>query len=587
MEENEVKTNEVVNESNVTTSSDATSGRLTSKGKEYDDLSDEINEVKDEKEKSMDDVLNTAKDKVKEAEDKVLEDFLATLDPKVDTFEDLTEEQKAEYEKYKETHLPAMIESVYANAKNKVFEVSKDRMEALNEKEKEGKKLEASLPKEIEERETEIKQIKASGNITEKEEERIKELEAEIAEIKSIMGEFDSRIYGTINKAKDYQKVINNNAIESLSETFKPYPQINVKEDPDLQKINKEIGQKDGQEKTGDEEEPSKDEENKDEQEKTEEEKAKDEKQGKAKGGQIDPAALANAVKAAQAAGTQAAAPAAEEVEEVEQEAPSLSSMLGIDSNNALNFDSSWALLANFTSKDINDFQRLQMLNDPECKKYIINAMKIAGAEKNPFKTSKYRGIRDQVLELAKGPMMEMALRQYGIDNPDNISKSFDELKAKYVKERRAIADDDEKAIAELDEKYYTLYNVEDFQLDSNQLKTIRTRFKDFVGMFSNTEKRKMLSEKIDAKMFKPAEPKVSTGVEEPTEMNEPTAPTEKAPTEKAPKQLSFYDLDRENGTNFMSGYGVNKTMTVEQAKKELEGNKEQTKTIEEQDIQK
>lgn len=581
MEENEVQTNETVE----TTS---TTSERSQVGQQFDQIQDDINTIKDEKEKSMDNVLDTAKDKVKEAEDKVLEDFLATLDPKVDSYDDLTEEQKEEYEKYKEAHLPAMIDEVYANAKNKVFEVSKERLEALNGKEKEAKEFEGTLAGELESRRNEL-----AGLDPEKDKERIAELESEIAEIEEIQGSFDEKIYGTINKAKDYQKVINNNAIESLSETFKPYPQINVKEDPDLQKINKEIGQKDGQEKTGDEEEPSKDgkdEENKDEQEKTEEEKAKDAKQGQtqqAKGGQIDPAALANAVKASQSAGTQAAAPAAEEVEEVEQEAPSLSSMLGIDSNNALNFDSSWALLANFTSKDINDFQRLQMLNDPECKKYIINAMKIAGAEKNPFKTSKYRGIRDQVLELAKGPMMEMALRQYGIDNPDNISKSFDELKAKYVEERRAIADDDEKAIAELDEKYYTMYNVIDFQLDSNQLKTIRTRFKDFVGKFSNTEKRKMLSEKIDAKVFKPAEPKVSTEVEEPTEMNEPTAPTEKAPTEKAPKQMSFYDLDRENGTNFMSGYGVNKTMTVEQAKKELEGNKEQTKTIEEQDIQK
>ncbi len=522
MEENEVQTNETVE-----TSASASTER-TNVGQQFDQIQDDINTIKDEKEKSMDDVLDTAKDKVKEAEDKVLEDFLATLDPKVDSYDDLTEDQKADYEKYKEAHLPAMIDEVYANAKNKVFEVSKERWEALNAKEKEAKEFEGTLAGELESRRNEL-----AGLDPEK------------------------KIYGTINKAKDYQKVINNNAIESLTDTFKPYPQINVKEDPDLANINKEIGQKDGQEKTGDEEEPSKDgkdEENKDEQEKTEEEKAKDEKQGQAKGGQIDPAALANAIKAAQAAGTQAAGtqaavPAAEEVDEIEQEAPSLSSMLGIDSNNALNFDSSWALLANFTSKDINDVQRLQMLNDPECKKYIINAMKIAGAEKNPFKTSKYRGIRDQVLELAKGPMMEMALRQYGIDNPDNISKSFDELKAKYVEERRAIADGDEQAIAELNEKYDTMFNVEDFQLDSNKLKTIRTRFKDFVGMFSNTEKRKMLSEKIDDKMFKPAEPEApSQETEEPeVEQRETRSWEGKNRTEEEITQMDVNEAEKEN----------------------------------------
>lgn len=540
MEENEVQTNETVE----TTS---TTSERTQVGKHFDKIQDDIITIKDEKEKSMDNVLDTAKDKVKEAEDKVLEDFLATLDPKVDSYDDLTEDQKADYEKYKEAHLPAMIDEVYANAKNKVFEVSKERWEALNAKEKEAKEFEDTLDDEIKERNDEI-----AGLDPEKDKDRIAQLKSEISEIQEIQGSFDEKIYGTINKAKDYQKVINNNAIESLTDTFKPYPQINVKEDPDLANINKEIGQKDGQEKTSDEEEPSKDgkdEENKDEQEKTEEEKAKDEKQGQAKGGQIDPAALANAIKAAQAAGTQAAAPAAEEVEEVEQEAPSLSSMLGIDSNNALNFDSSWALLANFTSKDINDVQRLQMLNDPECKKYIINAMKIAGAEKNPFKTSKYRGIRDQVLELAKGPMMEMALRQYGIDNPDNISKSFDELKAKYVEERRAIADGDEQAIAELNEKYDTMFNVEDFQLDSNKLKTIRTRFKDFVGMFSNTEKRKMLSEKIDDKMFKPAEPEApSQETEEPeVEQRETRSWEGKNRTEEEITQMDVNEAEKEN----------------------------------------
>ena len=540
MEENEVQTNETVE----TTS---TTSERTQVGKHFDKIQDDIITIKDEKEKSMDNVLDTAKDKVKEAEDKVLEDFLATLDPKVDSYDDLTEDQKADYEKYKEAHLPAMIDEVYANAKNKVFEVSKERWEALNAKEKEAKEFEDTLDDEIKERNDEI-----AGLDPEKDKDRIAKLKSEISEIQEIQGSFDEKIYGTINKAKDYQKVINNNAIESLTDTFKPYPQINVKEDPDLANINKEIGQKDGQEKTSDEEEPSKDgkdEENKDEQEKTEEEKAKDEKQGQAKGGQIDPAALANAIKAAQAAGTQAAAPAAEEVEEVEQEAPSLSSMLGIDSNNALNFDSSWALLANFTSKDINDVQRLQMLNDPECKKYIINAMKIAGAEKNPFKTSKYRGIRDQVLELAKGPMMEMALRQYGIDNPDNISKSFDELKAKYVEERRAIADGDEQAIAELNEKYDTMFNVEDFQLDSNKLKTIRTRFKDFVGMFSNTEKRKMLSEKIDDKMFKPAEPEApSQETEEPeVEQRETRSWEGKNRTEEEITQMDVNEAEKEN----------------------------------------
>ena len=144
MEENEVQTNETVE----TTS---TTSERTQVGQQFDKIQDDIITIKDEKEKSMDNVLDTAKDKVKEAEDKVLEDFLATLDPKVDSYDDLTEDQKADYEKYKEAHLPAMIDEVYANAKNKVFEVSKERWEALNAKEKEAKEFEDTLDDEIKE----------------------------------------------------------------------------------------------------------------------------------------------------------------------------------------------------------------------------------------------------------------------------------------------------------------------------------------------------------------------------------------------------------------------------------------------------
>lgn len=566
MEENEVKTNEVVEE----TSTGATGTTENKVVTDFNQIQDDINEIKDEKEKSMDEVLNTAKDKVKEAEDKVLEDFLAEQEPPVKSYDELTDEQKEEYEKYKESKLPSMIEAVYANAKNKVFEVSKERLDALKSKEEEAKEFEGTLDGEIKDREAQIEKLDP-----EKDADEIARLQNEIAEIQEIQGNFDKKIYGVINKATAYQKTINTNAINSLEETFKPYPSIDVKGDPDLANINKQL-----EEKAKDEAEITDDDLEKDEKEEIEEEQVEEEQKGEdgqvqqqaqqVKGGQqIDPATLAKAMQAAQAAGAgsgaTAAAPAQEEVEETVQ---SLSDMLGINPNNALGFDSSWALLANFASPALTDAKRLEMLNDPECKNYIMSAMRIAGSSKNPFKTNKYKGLRDQVLELAKGPMMEMALRQYGVEFPENVEKSFEELKQKYVDERAALGDEDKEAIEALNEKYDTMFNVEDFQMSSDKLKTLRTRMKDFFSNFSAKDKVKKLSEKIDDKMFVEAKDQAEEEIDE--KEPEKEEQTLDAQEQNIPGQMSLDDMDRENGTNFMAGVGVKREMTVEQAKKEL-----------------
>ena len=577
-DENNVQENTAVNE-NV----EKTSTRLSEPGKEYDDLYRDINIIKDKYDgkiepeekgfKTMEDVCNDTDHAVANIENNLLKDYLMTLDNPVNSYDELTDEQKAECDKYKEENLPSLLEKTFSKAKRSVFKVSQSRWKELENKEEEAKSFEAKLPNEIKKRRGQIAELsKDPDNSTE-----IERLEAEIKEIEAIMGEFDGRIYGTINKAKDYQKTINNKAIDRLANAFKPYPQIDVMGDPDLANINKDYkdkqskqnpevgnkvpinnGDKDGQETPVQEEKEN-------------------------------PGAVAKDNKD----GKKTAAP--EEKEQIHLSPQALA--LGVVPDMKLTYTSSWALLGRFTAPDLTNEQRLEMLNDPECKTQILNAMKIAGGVKNPFKTRQYRGIRDQVLELAKGPMMEMALKEYGIDSPDNVSKSFEELKARYVDERAAIDNDDKEAIAALDEKYDTMFNVEDFQLSSKKLKTLRTRFKDFVGVFANEEKRKQLGEAIDNKLFKPQENEEhSESVEEKAENIEPEVKEQKnenvevkASDYIAPKMEEKESKDNttpDKKGSFIQGNGVN-TMSYEQAKKIMERDEKENKAEVQKEVEK
>ena len=556
-DENKVQENAVVNE-NV----EKTSTRITEQGKKYDKIYHDINVIKDkydgkiepkEKDfKTMEDVCNETDNAVKNLENTLLRNYFNTLDNPVNSYDELTDEQKADYDKYKEENFEKLLEDTFNDAKYKVFKVSKNRWNELETKEEEAKTFEKELPGEISKREAKIEKLSKDQQ---KNEGEINKLKAEIEEIKAIMGEFDSRIYGTINKAKDYQKTINNKAIGRLANAFKPYPQIDVMGDPDLANINKDYDDKKFKQNPENGTKVPINNGNMDGQEKA------------TQGNKENPGVVAKENKDDK------------KVTNPEEKEPiNISPMalkLGVVPDMKLTYTSSWALLGRFTAPDLTNEQRLEMLNDPECKTQILNAMKIAGGVKNPFKARQYRGIRDQVLELAKGPMMEVALKKYGIDSPDNVSKSFEELKARYIDERAAIDNDDKEAIAALDEKYDTMFNVDDFQLSSKKLKTLRTRFKDFVGIFANEEKRKQLGEAIDNKLFKPEEKdKVESEKVEPdaTEIKEQESQSVDVKASdyiasKVEEKESKDNSSHEKKGSYMQGNGVN-IMSVEQAQR-------------------
>ncbi|MGN1013682.1 MAG: hypothetical protein ACI4ON_07655 [Clostridia bacterium] len=187
---------------------------------------------------------------------------------------------------------------------------------------------------------------------------------------------------------------------------------------------------------------------------------------------------------------------------------PDYLAMLGFNEDNALNYKSAVFLLENF-SGDFTDLTRVEMLNDPKCKDMILKAITMIGNNRNPFKSWKFNATRDKLLKLANGPLMEKALNKIGVENIEDVNKSFNEkiselennLKEKeeklkdYVSSGKEMDSEEVQNLLmeknEIEEKYNSLKGVEQFKDSTNQIKTLRTRILSFVDSLSDKSKRK------------------------------------------------------------------------------------------------
>ena len=158
----------------------------------------------------------------------------------------------------------------------------------------------------------------------------------------------------------------------------------------------------------------------KEEAEKEKSEKENPAQEGKEKNGA---AKSGNAPKAAEN-GQTAVTPQEAEIGAEEALQPDFLTMLGYNPDNVMNFENSSAILEKFAD-GFTDKARLEMLNDPATKKVLLDALKITGKNLNPRKSRLFNDTRDRILRLAKGPMMEMALRDLNIENPENVKKEF------------------------------------------------------------------------------------------------------------------------------------------------------------------
>lgn len=452
---------------------------------------------------------------------------------------EIPDDLKGEYADFKLSNEQMMAsDSPYSAAKTRVIQTLEERDKKINRligekaNERKGelqellseaeKTLEES-EKELEQVDQEIQELQSKDPLTDEDKNHLKELNekktklsGDITYLQSLTGKSKSEGTRSIQEliddcttsAKATQST-KKEAIKALGGIVGPYA-INgenvVYSDQD---ISKSLGEYDKEkdflnnvsnkvEEINKDGEQIEDSEKKEEQEQGQQEQQANNAQQKA--GTIPPELAA---KLAQQMGTNGKSSISNEAvigddgldEELNLE-PDYLSMLGYNPDNSLNFNNSSDLLTNFAN-NFTDRARLEMLNNPECKNVILKALAVTGKNLSPKKAKLFNDTRDRLLKLAKGPMMEMALKDIGIENPENIKKEFNDANKFYNNKRKEIEDklagrelsDEQKQsleneLNELDSKYESIKNVADFRKSTNKIKTIRSRiisFKDAI----------------------------------------------------------------------------------------------------------
>lgn len=411
----------------------------------------------------------------------------------ITSYDQLTVAQRRELENFK---VPDdEMKKMFEETRNEIKDLTTQRSDALDSL---GDKIE-QLYKEAQ---NNINRINEELKNPELKEEERKSLEDELARWTRISDEIgpekgsESPVRKTLAQAMDNHDQARMNGVEGMALI---YPKELVYNDPEVKDKIVPAKKRDEFNKQAQEE-----------QNKAQEEKGEDKEQnkGNAPQGKMDPAAASKLAQ--QMAGQQApgAVAVGDDVEPEMDLQPDYLALLGYNADNALNFENASELLDKFANGP-TDKTRLEMLNDPECKKVILKALAVTGSNLNPRKAKMFNATRDKILGLSKGPMMEMALRDMGIENPENVKKEFNALNKEYNSSRADLEqqlknDPDNKEeiqakINELDEKYKSIKNVDDFQKSSKKIRTIRSTFREFKDAILNKNSYKAIAEKAQS----------------------------------------------------------------------------------------
>lgn len=411
----------------------------------------------------------------------------------ITSYDQLTVAQRRELENFK---VPDdEMKKMFEETRNEIKDLTTQRSDALDSL---GDKIE-QLYKDAQDN---INRINEELKNPELKEEERKSLEDELARWTRISDEIgpekgsESPVRKTLAQAMDNHDQARMNGVEGMALI---YPKELVYNDPEVKDKIVPAKKRDEFNKQAQEE-----------QNKAQEEKGEDKEQnkGNAPQGKMDPAAAAKLAQ--QMAGQQApgAVAVGDDIEPEMDLQPDYLALLGYNADNALNFNNASELLNKF-AEGVTDKTRLEMLNDPECKKVILKALAVTGSNLNPRKAKMFNATRDKILGLAKGPMMEMALRDMGIDNPDNVKKEFNALNKEYNSSRADLEqqlknnpenkEEIQAQINELDEKYKSIKNVDDFQKSSKKIRTIRSTFREFKDAILNKNSYKAIAEKAQS----------------------------------------------------------------------------------------
>ena len=184
-------------------------------------------------------------------------------------------------------------------------------------------------------------------------------------------------------------------------------------------------------------------------------------------------------------------------VEPEEKQVEDLDNFFGLENISSLedNYAGSWEVLDKFSSSDISDATRLALLNNPNARETLLKAFNEVDTF-HPIQGRKYLESRLKILNLAKGPMMETALKSMGIPINDinEVGKQFEKINNEYKSKRAEIEnnqsledEEKEKLLADIDEHYKSIKNVDTFQFNAKKVRSARTMMLDAKNWLSKT----------------------------------------------------------------------------------------------------
>ena len=420
----------------------------------------------------------------------------------------IPEEKRAEYEEFKLSD-ELINSSPYADAKNKVIQTLVERDNKLNElvgNKEEGRKGKVQeLLDNATSKKSEIEEKLQNSEL--KDEER-KELEEQLGTLDNIIGRIGNTEQGLIADCEISKKATQNTkkeAIKILANQVEPYA-LNgrnvVYNDKDItNSLGKYDKEKDFLNNVSSIKKEMKDIENKEQEEKQNEEKEqsveenknqaqaqKGDKQEQAKGDASQPQAKVTTSKTLE-----------DMIEETRNSLP-LVYKIGYNEKNAMNYANATALLGSFTNNySLNDQERLEMLNDPESKKILLNALKVAGDNLSPRKAKLFDDVREKIIDMSNGSLKQKALETIGITDPEDIKYEFNKAIKNYnehkntlneiLESKHSSAEAKEEAkneLEKLEKDYESIRNVADFSKSVGHIKTMKSRLKGFTKSMTN-----------------------------------------------------------------------------------------------------
>ena len=298
-------------------------------------------------------------------------------------------------------------QEIYDNVANSTFRISDERNSILEDVESEASKLLEDINKKKQENELRIEELsQKEGELTDREQEEISNLEEENATLDKLASKIGSRedkdsVLGKVSKGVKQQKGIDEAKDNLLMEKFPEQAQKD-------ERLQSRIAKREGKEAPQENKEVEK-------KDIADEELEKEKEQEEQKPQQQPKAPKSNAVPGQEGApgmGMAAAGMAG---------LAGFENILGYNPDNILTPASSMDMLNKLTGRDssvgLTDKQRLELLRDPKCQEVLSKAMETLENGKNQVSKHGYKDLRKSLSKLSKDVLPEMALKnREGVD---------------------------------------------------------------------------------------------------------------------------------------------------------------------------